>query len=148
MAVGDLRSRSQLTMNLVSVAVSLAMLAATPDLRHIIIPPPAPAAVAPSSPTPYQLWVSLDTAEPEQFSVVFESGFWANRRSEVAAYGGSNASVRGEIRLSRLTRQTTQDAEDGIVWIERRQRLLGREFAPGERVGRYTFAYLSRLGHE
>jgi hypothetical protein len=104
--------------------------------------------VAPSSPTPYELWVSLDTPDPTQFSVVFESGFWANRRSEVAAYGGSNASVRAEIRLSRLTRQTTQDADDGIVWIERRQRFLGREFAAGERVGRYTFAYLNRLGRE
>jgi hypothetical protein len=148
MAVGDFRSRTQLTMNVFALGVSVAMLAAAPDLRHIITPPPAPVAMAPSSPTPYELWVSLDTPDPAQFSVVFESGFWANRRSEVAVYGGSNPSVRAEIRLTRLTRQTTQDADDGTVWIERRQRFLGREFAPGERVGRYTFGYLNRLGRE
>jgi hypothetical protein len=148
MAIGDLRSRTQVAMNVYAVAVSLAMVAAAPDLRHIISPPPAPAAVGPSSPSPYELWVSLDTPDPEQFSVVFESGFWANRRSEVMAYRGSNPSVRAEIRLSRLTRQTTHDAEDGTVWIERRQRFLNREFAPGERVGRYSFSYLSRLGRD
>jgi hypothetical protein len=148
MAVGDLRSGSQLMMNLFALGVSVVMLAAAPDLRHIIVPPAAPVAVAPSSPSPYELWVSLDTPDPEQFSVVFESSFWANRRSDVATYGGNNPSVRAEIRLSRLTRQATQDAEDGTVWIERRQRFLGRELAPGERVGRYTFAYLNRLGRD
>jgi hypothetical protein len=148
MAVGDLRSRSQSAMTLFSLAVSLAMVAAMPDLRHIILPPPAPVVVAPSSPTPYELWVSLDTPDPEQFSVVFESGFWANRRSEVAAYRGNTPSVRAEIRLSRLTHQTTHDAEDGTVWVERRQRLFGREFAAGQRVGRYSFSYLARLGRE
>ena len=38
--------------------------------------------------------------------------------------------------------------EDGVVWIERRRRFLGREYLPGERVGRYTFSYVSKLKHE
>ena len=35
--------------------------------------------------------------------------------------------------------------EDGTVWVERRRRFLTREFAPGERVGRYSLSYLTRL---
>jgi hypothetical protein len=56
--------------------------------------------------------------------------------------------VRAEIRLQRVARQTTDDEEDGTVWIERRRWFLGREFTPGERVGRYSFSYVNRLGHE
>jgi hypothetical protein len=124
------------------------MLLALPDLLGILLPPSAPAVVAPASPSPYHLWVSLDTEHPERFLVVFESGFWSNRRSEVAWHGGAQPSARAEIRLQRLARQTADDEEDGTVWIERRRRFLAREFAPGERVGRYSLSYVSRLGHE
>jgi hypothetical protein len=148
MTVGDLRSSLQLAVNAFAVVVSIVVLAAASDLRHILLPPPSPAVVGPSSPSPYELWVSLDTSEPETFYVVLESGFWSNRRSEVARYPGENASTRAQIRLSRLMRQTTHDPEEGTVWIERRQRFLTREFAPGERVGRYSFSYLNRLGRD
>jgi hypothetical protein len=104
--------------------------------------------VAPSSPSPYDLWVSLDTGHPDRFLVVLESGFWSNRRAEVTRHGGASPSVRAEIRLYRPARQTTGDAEDGTVWIERRRWFLTREFAPGERVGRYSLSYVSRLGRE
>ena len=131
--------------NAVAGVASTAMLVALPDLRSILIPPPAPAVVAPSSPSPYYLWVSLDTKHPDRFLVVLESGFWSNRRAEVSWQGGANPSLRAEIRLHRLVRQTANDEEDGTVWIERRRRFLMREFAPGERVGHYSFSHVSRL---
>jgi hypothetical protein len=56
--------------------------------------------------------------------------------------------VRAEIHLHRLTGMTAATEDEGIVWIERRRRFLGREFYPGERVGRYSIPYLNRLGHE
>ena len=62
--------------------------------------------------------------------------------------GGVTPSVRAEIHLHRLTGMTAANEEDGVVWIERRRRFLTREFHPGERVGRYSIPYLSRLGHE
>jgi len=148
MSIGGLTSVPQVAVNVLALAVSAVMLAALPDLRGILRPPPAPAAVAPSSPSPYHLWVSLDTKHPEDFEVLLESRFWSNRRATVAAYGGDNASVRAELRLNRLDFQTVSDEEDGTVWIERRRRFLTRAFAPGERVGRYTLSYLTRLGHD
>jgi hypothetical protein len=148
MAIGGLRSAWQLALNAVAGLASTAMLVALPDLHSILLPPPVPAVVAPSSPSPYYLWVSLDTRHPDRFLVVLESGFWSNRRAEVTRQGGANPSARAEIRLNRPVRQTASDAEDGTVWIERRRRFLLREFAPGERVGRYSFSHVSRLGHE
>ena len=148
LAVGDLTSARQVAVNALAVVASAAVLAALPDLRAILWPPRAPAAVAPSSPSPYHLWVSLDTGEPEYFRTVLESGYWANRTADVAAYGGVDASVRAEMRLRRLARPTTRDEEDGTVWVERRRRFLTREFAPGERVARYSFGYLIRLGRD
>jgi hypothetical protein len=56
--------------------------------------------------------------------------------------------VRAVIQLYRLTGVMAASEEDGVVWIERRRRFLGREFLPGERVGRYSIPYLTRLGHE
>jgi hypothetical protein len=148
MAIGGFTSVRQIVMNTVAMVVSTGMFAALPDLRSILLPPAAPAVVAPSSPSPYYLWVSLDTRHPAYFYVAFESGFWSNRRSEVKAHGGANASMRAEIRLHRVVRQTSRNEEDGTVWIERRRRFLFREFGPGERVGRYSFSYVSRLEHE
>ena len=124
------------------------MLMALPDLRSILLPYPAPVAVTPASSSPYYLWVSLDTKYPKYFSAVLESAYWSNRRSEVKARGGVTPSVRAEIQLHRLTGMTAANEEDGVVWIERRRRFLGREFYPGERVGHYSIPYLSRLGHE
>lgn len=148
MHLGGLASRPQLALNLLAITLSVLMVCALPDIRGILLPPRAPLAVTPSSPSPYHLWVSLDTRYPQYFNVALESRYWANRRAEVAAYPGVNASVRAEIRLHRVTRPANLNEEDGIVWVERRHGFLGREFAPGERVGRYTFSYLNRLGYE
>jgi hypothetical protein len=89
--------------------------------------------------------VSLDTRDANRFSVVLESGFWSNRRANVTSHG-ANVAVRAELPLTRLRYFTSRDEEDGVIWVERRRRFLGREFAPGERVGRYSLAYVSRLG--
>jgi hypothetical protein len=148
MAIANLTSRWQLATSALALVVSVAMLIALPDLRSILWPPSAPAVTGPSSPSPYHLWVSLDTNQPDAFYVVLESGFWSNRRSTVAAYGGANASARAELRLKRLARPTTTDEEDGIIWVERRRRFLTREFLPGDLVGRYSFSYVTRLRGE
>ena len=146
LSMAGLRSIRQTVTNVGAIALSAVMLFSLPDLRSILIPPPAPAVVAPSSPSPYHLWVSLDTQDPDRFLVVFESGFWSNRRAEVTPHEGTSPSARAEIRLQRLARQTTDDGEDGTIWVERRRRFLWREFAPFERVGRYSLSYVSRLG--
>jgi hypothetical protein len=148
MAIGGFTSGAQMAVNALAVAVSTVMLAALPDLRNVLIPPPSPAVVPPSSPSPYYLWVSLDTKHPEAFTVSLESGFWANRRADVGSYEGADGSVRAELRLNRVGIQTTGDEEDGTVRIERRRKLLTREFEPGERVGSYSFSHITRLGHE
>ena len=102
----------------------------------------------PASPSPYYLWVSLDSKRPEAFRVEFESGFWSNRRADVVAYGGADASARAEIRLTRHGRQSTIDEQDGTVWIERRQKFLTREFRAGERIASYPFAHLTNMQHD
>ena len=63
-------------------------------------------------------------------------------------YGGVTPSVRAQIPFHRLIGITTANENQGYVWIERRQRFLMREYNPGERVGRYSIPYLTRLGHE
>ena len=148
MAIGGFTSGRQMAVNTLAVAVSITMLAALPDVWSVVRPPAAPLVVAPSSPSPYQLWVSLATRHPEDFTVVLESEFWANRRADVARHRGVNGSVRAEIALNRLGRQRTPNQEDGTVWVERRRRFLTREFMPGERVGRYSVSYLTRLDHD
>jgi len=148
LAVGDFASKSQLAANVLALGVSTVMLIAIPDIRNVLDPPPPPAVVAPSSPSPYYLWVSLDTKRSEAFDVVFESGFWSNRRADVAQYPDPGGSARAEIRLSRLSRQTNIDQEDGTVRIERRRKFLARDYQSGEQVGSYSFSYVSRLGNE
>jgi len=135
-------------MNIFALGVSAIMLIVAPDLRSILLPHQPPIAVPPSSLSPYELWISLDTKRPEYFSVVLESGYWSNRRSDVKWRGGVAPSVRGEIHFHRLIGMSTGNENDGDVWIERRRRFLTREFNPGERVGHYSLAYLSHLGHE
>jgi hypothetical protein len=147
-AIGDFASKSQLIANIFALAVTVVMAIALPDIRNVLQPPAPPEAVTPGSPSPYYLWVSLDTQRPEAFRAVLESGFWSNRRADVIAYGGADGSSRAEMRLSRHPRQSTIDEEDGIVWIERRRKFLGREFQPGERVGSYPLSYLIDLPHD
>ena len=148
MTLGGFTDRWQMAVNAFALVVSVTMLIALPDLRNILLPHPAPVAVPPASLSPYYLWVSLDSKHPEYFSVALESGYWSNRRSDVKQRGGVTPSVRAEIQFHRLTGMTAANEEDGVVWIERRRRFLSREFHPGERVGRYSIPYLSRLGHE
>ena len=145
LTLGNLTSPWQTGFRSLTLVVSVALLAALPDLRHLVLPEPAPNVVAPFSLSPYRLWVSLDTRHPDAFSVVLESEFWANRRAPVLAYGGAKASARAELSLHRLSAYPTGDIEDGTVWVERRRRFLTREFAPGERVGRYSLSYVTRL---
>ena len=147
-AVGDFASKSQLATNAIAVAVSLVMLVALPDIRNVLQPPPPPKVVAPGSPSPYFLWVSLATNRPNAFNALLESGFWSNRRAEVVEYGGADGSMRAEMRLSRSGHQSTIDEQDGIVWIERRRKFLTREFQAGDRIASYPFAHLNGLRHE
>jgi hypothetical protein len=56
--------------------------------------------------------------------------------------------MRAEILLHPLNQERAAPGDLGIVWIERRYKFLTREFAPGERVGRYSLSYLNHLGHE
>jgi hypothetical protein len=148
MTLGGFSDPRQIATNIFALAVSVVMVVALPDLWSILLPYPAPAAVKPASPSPYYLWVSLDTKHPAYFSAVLESGYWSNRRSDVRQRGGVTQSVRAEIQLYRLTGVSAASEEDGVVWIERRRRFLCREFLPGERIGRYSIPYLTRLGYE
>jgi hypothetical protein len=148
MRLGEFTSTRQMALNVLAVAASAAMLLALHDLRGILLPPPAPIVVAPSSPLPDYLWVSLKTMHPDRFLVVLESKYWQNRRVEASPHSEAKGSMRAEIHLERAAARSTTDKEDGTVWIERRYRFLGREFAPGEHIGRYDLSYLNRLGHE
>ena len=148
MAVGDFANGWQLATNALALAVTTVMALALPDIRNVLQPPAAPRVVLPGSPSPYFLWVSLDTQRPEAFRAELESEFWSNRRADVVAYGGADASVRAEIRLTRHSRQSTIDEQNGTVWIERRRKFLTREFQPGERIASYPFAHLTNLHHE
>jgi hypothetical protein len=148
MAVGDFISKPQLAANVFAVALSGIMIVALPDIRNTLAPPPSPSLVQPASPSPYYLWISLDTKRADAFTVVLESGFWSNRWANVGTYGGANGSVRAELRLNRVGVQTSTDEEDGTIWIERRRKFLNREFQPGDRVGSYSLSHITRLGHE
>ena len=148
LAIGQLGSRWQAAVSVLAVLVMTSVAAGWSDLRAILDPPPAPMVVRPGSPSPYYLWVSIDSGNARHFRAVFESTFWSNRRADFYAYSGANGSVRAEIPLRRAARHAYGSEEDGTVWIERRRRFLGREYLPGDRVGRYTFSYVSRLKYE
>jgi hypothetical protein len=148
LAVGDFTSKSQLAVNVLALGVSIVMLVALPDIRNVLYPPAPPVVVTPSSPSPYYLWVSLDTKRPQAFDVVLESGFWSNRRADVVQHPDPDGSARAELRLNRLGRQTTVDEQDGTLWIERRRKLLTREYQSGERVGSYSLSYITQVGNE
>jgi hypothetical protein len=147
-SLGGFADKAQVACNILGLSLTLAVLVALPDLRNILAPPPVPVVVLPSSPIVEDLWVSLDTKHPECFVAMFESGYWLNRKAEVLERSGANGSTRAEISLRPAAISSIIDQEDGVVWIERRYRFLGREFEPGERVGRYGFSYLAHLGHE
>jgi hypothetical protein len=148
MRLGEFTSLRQMAVNVLALAASAAMVLALPDLGGILLPPPSPMVVAPSSPLPDYLWVSLNTTHPDQFLVALESSYWRNRRAGVSAHSGAHGSVRAEIHLQQSAAPNTTDPEDGTVWIERRYRLWGREFAAGQHIGRYDLSYLNRIGHE
>jgi hypothetical protein len=148
MVLGRFTDGWRVSANVFAIVVSIVMLVALPDLRSVLRPPPAPMAVPPSSPSPYELWVSLNTKYPEYFRVVLESDYWSNRRADVRWHTEVTPSVRAVIPFHRLTGMSAANEDDGVVWIERRRHFLTREFLPGERVGRYAVPYLSHLGHE
>lgn len=148
LAVARVPSAKQRWLGVFALIVSGVMLCAVSDLRCIVFPPPAPVVVPPSSPSPYFLWVSLDTAHPDFFEVVLDSRVWANRRAEVSFQESLPPSVRAEIRLVRLGETAASDLQEGIVLIERRPTFLSRKFKPGEVVGRYSLHYLNRLRHD
>lgn len=142
--LGGLRSGWQPLANAFALVVSVVVIAGASDLRGILLPAPAPVVVAPFSPTTYQLWVSLDTRRPQDFAVTLESVFWANRRADVTVVEGAAVPPRAELRMTRRNVPVASEIDHGTVWIERRRHFLGREYAPGERVGQYTVNYLSR----
>jgi hypothetical protein len=148
MAIGNVTSRWQVATNVLALATTVVLLSALPGVRSILRPPPPPILGAQPSMSPYALWLGLDSKAPELFNVVLESPFWANRRAPMRRYTGANGSIRAEILLRRLSRPIAGGEEDGIFWVERRRRFLTREFAPGERVGRYTLSYLTRPQHD
>jgi hypothetical protein len=148
MRLGNLLSARQMAVNVLALAVSCVILFGNGGLRAILFPPRAPLAVAPSSPSPSYLWVSLDTRHPQDFRVVLESQFWSNRRANLIPRRGPNALPRAEMRLAPLATPASLDSENGTVWVERRNHFLTREFDFGERVGCYSLTYLNRLGHE
>lgn len=148
LVIARLPSVAQRWLGLFALLVSGLMLCAASDLRCIVFPPPAPTVVPPSSPSPYFLWVSLDTPHPAFFQVVLQSQVWANRRADVAWQESLPSSVRAEIRLVRLSDAPAHDLQQGVVLIERRPSFLGRKFKPGEVVGRYTLLYLNRFRHD
>jgi hypothetical protein len=147
-AIGNFTSKTQIAANVIALAVSVLMVFALPDIRNVLAPPAPPRVVPPGSPSPYYLWVSLDTKRPSAFRAELESGFWSNRQGNIVAYGGSDGSARAEMRLTRYGHQGTIDEQDGTVWIERRRKFLSREFPAGERVASYPFAHVTSLHHD
>ena len=148
MAVGGLSSRCQLAANAIALTTTAFVCAAMADLRSTLLPPSPPMVIRPVSPSPYYLWVSLDTPRAEDFRVVLESRYWTNRRTNVVQYSGPNASNRAEIRLLRFSHARGNNPEDGTIWVERRRKFLWRDYTAGERVGQFTLPYLYRLGRE
>jgi hypothetical protein len=148
MRLGNFSERRQAAVNALAVFVSLVMVVALPDMRSVLLPHPAPVAVTPASPSPYVLWVSLNTKHPRYFGVVMESEYWSNRRENVKWRDELIPSMRAEIPFHRLIGVSQASEDEGAVWIERRRHFLTREYFPGERVGRYSIPYLSHLGHE
>ncbi len=139
---GGLASRGQLSVNLLAMGVSAAVMAGMPDLRHVMFPPPAPMIIATAGSSPFDLAVTLDATSAAAFVVSLESRSWANRRTMLQRAGDVS---RASLPLRRLTQRTTWELDDGTLWVERRRRFLWREFAPGERVGNYSLRYLNQL---
>ncbi|MEO8333874.1 MAG: hypothetical protein ABI664_02810 [bacterium] len=148
MRIGDVRSNGQVATNLLAVVASAVMLAAMPSVGSILLPPTAPWVTPQPSTSPYSVWLGVESSMPDAFYVVLESNFWANRRAPVQRHPGADGSVRAEIALRRLSRHQSNDEEDGIFWLERRRYFLTRVFDPGERIGRYSFSYLTRARHD
>lgn len=148
MTIGSVGSTRQIVVNVLALSVTVVMLFAMPGIRSILLPPSAPWVAAQPSTSPYNVWLGIDSKSPESFFVVLESRFWANRRALVQSYTGANGSVRAEINLRRLSHHETNDEENGTFWLERRRYFLGRVFVPGDRIGRYTFSYLTRRSHD
>jgi hypothetical protein len=148
MAVGDFTSKSQLIANVLALTVTVVMAFALSDIRNVLVPAEPPRVVSPGSPSPYYLWVSLDSKRGEAFRAALESEFWSNRRADVVAYGGAGGSVRAEMRLSRHGRPSTIDELNGTVWIERRRKFLNREFLGGERIASYPLARITGLPND
>jgi hypothetical protein len=141
LTMGGMTSTRQAAVNAVAAVASALLLVALPDLRAIVLPPPAPAVAAAFSPSPYVVRMRLDTPHAGAFAVVLESEFWSNRRA-ASAGGGLGAGAYAELRLTRSPVQITRDVQNGRIWVERRRRFLTREFTPGERVGDYSLASL------
>jgi hypothetical protein len=105
LTIAGLSSRTQRIMTGVAGMASAVLLAATPDIRAILAPAPAPMIVAPFSSTAYALWVNLDGERQRDFWVVLESGFWSNRRVMMQRSNmRSGGPPRAEIPLRRTVR--------------------------------------------
>ena len=144
---GDLTSRWQAAVNGMALVASATLVVALPDLRGILLPPAPPIPVRVASPAPDVVRVGLDTRHPRHFAVLMTSGFWSNRRVDVALAGGPGGVAYAELRLTRSADQSTRDVLNGTIWVERRRRFLMREFTTGERVGQYSLSFFS-LPHD
>ena len=116
-----------------------------------ILPPEAPAVVAPALAVALlSLGQSRYRSRPGYFrrGVGIEVLGQSPCRGET--YGGADASVRAEILhcTGSICKRPSTRRRALFVWIERRYRFLNRDFAPGERIGRYTVSYLTRIDHE
>jgi hypothetical protein len=76
------------------------MLLALPDLRGILLPPPAPLPVRIAAPAPDVVRVGLETRHPRHFTVLMTSQFWSNRRVDVARAVGPGSVAYAELRLT------------------------------------------------
>lgn len=139
---GGLASRGQRWLNLMAASVTVCMLLGLPDLHRLLVPPAAPMVIATAGSSPFDLAVTLDAPSAAAFVVALESRSWANRREPLQRAGDVS---RANLPLRRLAQRTTWELDDGTLWVERRRRLLWREFAPGERVGSYSLRYLNQL---
>jgi hypothetical protein len=142
LTVAGLRDRRQLAIGALAMLASLVMLAALPDLRNILLPPPAPMIIATTGSSPFSLAITLDAPDADAFIVALESRFWANRREPLHRSGKTS---RADVPLHRLAQRVMWELDDGTVWVERRRRFLFHEFAPGERVGAYSLRYMNQL---
>ena len=142
MAVGDFSSRSQLTVNVLALAVSVVIALALGDIRNVTEPPLRRESY------PRLAFALLSVGQSRHRTARrFQGRARVRDSGPIVAPTSSPMAVltRRCGRQIRLTRhgQYTIDERDGTVWIERRRTFLTREFQAGERIASYPFAHIT-----